>query len=54
MNANRAFLFCRAGSLNPPKVVADFHIGDTASVWKPTPTLSEGGISDPALQSILI
>ena len=32
---------CRAGSLIPPKVVADFHIGDMASVWKPTPTRSE-------------
>jgi hypothetical protein len=34
----------------PLKVVADFHIGDMASVWKPTPTLSTGGVSDPALQ----
>jgi hypothetical protein len=31
-------------------MVADFHIGDMASVRKPTPTLSESGISDPALQ----
>ena len=56
---------CRAGSLIPPKVVADFSvrqaqdpepvegpIGDMASVWKPTPTHSEGGVSDPALHSI--
>jgi len=26
-------------------VVADFHIGDMASVWKPTPTFSEGGVT---------
>ena len=44
---------CRAGSLIPPEVVADFHIGDMASVWKPTPTHSKGGVSDPALYSIL-
>jgi len=31
-------------------VVADFHIGDIALGWKPTPTISEDGISDPALQ----
>ena len=46
----RSALHCRAGSLIPPEGVADFHIGDMVPVWKPAPTHSEGGISDPALQ----
>jgi len=41
MSFEESLLYCRAGSLIPPKVVADFHIGDKASVWKPTPTRSE-------------
>jgi len=40
----------RGGIADPATVVADFHIGDIALGWKPTPTISEDGISDPALQ----
>ena len=31
------------GIADPAGVVADFHIGDLASVWKPTPTFGRDG-----------
>jgi len=52
MNTDKAFINCRAGSLIPPPVVADFQIGDgPSSMGTSTATLEpKGGVSDPARQ----